>query len=87
MSRGNKEVAAKDNTNAATPSNLEAENNAKDNTNASEISKDPLNLEPLKEYKVISLVSNKYLKEGKEYEVLGKMAEKMINNNQAKLKE
>jgi len=85
MSKGNKEVTAKDNTNAVTPSNLEAETNAKDNTNAKQ--KEPLNLKPLDHYKIISLISNKYLKEGKEYVVLGKRAEKMINNNQAKLKE
>ncbi len=40
-----------------------------------------------KTYLVESLVNSGYLKLGKTYNVTGKLAEKMISNNQAKLKE
>lgn len=46
-----------------------------------------LGLDPTKIYNVVSLVTTKYFKEGQEMQVLGKLAEKMITNNQAKLKE
>jgi hypothetical protein len=46
-----------------------------------------LGLEPTKIYNVVATVTNKYFKEGQEMQVLGKLAEKMINNNQAKLKD
>jgi len=49
--------------------------------------KDQATLNHSKTYTIISLVTAKYLKEGKEYNVAGKLAEKMINNNQAKLKD
>lgn len=46
-----------------------------------------LELDYSKSYLVESLVNSGYLKLGKTYNVTGKLAEKMISNNQAKLKE
>jgi len=57
------------------------------NTNGSNDPKEQTKLDYSKTYKVIALVSNKFLKENIEYNVTGKLAEKMINNNQAKLKD
>lgn len=43
-------------------------------------------LEYSKSYKVVSLVNEGFLKEGKEYNIAGKLAEKFINSNKVKLK-
>jgi len=57
------------------------------NPNLTPEPKNQATLNHSKTYTIISLVTAKYLKEGKEYNVAGKLAEKMINNNQAKLKD
>lgn len=88
----NKEVAEKDNTESATPSNLEAEKaevdqtESNDNTLETANQTEPVALDPKKSYKLISLITKGFLKNGNEYNVYGNLAQKMINNNQAKLK-
>ena len=53
----------------------------------SEVKNGNLKFDYSKTYLVESLVNSGYLKLGKTYNVTGKLAEKMISNNQAKLKE